>query len=388
MRWPSSTAPPPTTKTTRERKGSDTTAAVPLPDPPVQGGKGLRSLRLLWSVVLVAGAGGALTLQILGPPSRPPPAPPAPRPAATAAAPVQAKLPPASVLRPAARTTAQDGPGRSTPGPIADPDPALLEPAPDFPDRQLPRIAEDGRRPMQVYAAGYDPSSHRPRVGLLLAGMGVDMSASAQAVRLLPGGVTLAVSPYARSVNKLLAAARMAEHEYLVSIPIERRAHAADDLRAHALTTRTTPAAGAKELEWALSRFEGYIGATAVPARVPAERPTAVPDGMDPMLQTLARRGLLYIGRRPDGARLPFVWSRGVDLVIDVPDSATAIDAKLAELDRIAEEKGSALGLAEAPRTATVERIAAWANGLDAKGLALAPVSALAQPPAPPVAGQ
>jgi uncharacterized protein len=345
-------------------------------------------LRLFWLVVLLAGAGGALTLQILGPPSRPPPAQPVPRRAATAAAPVQAKIPPATALRPAPQTTAQDGPGRSTPGPIADPDPGLLERAPDFPDHQLPRIAEDGRRPMQVYAAGYDPSSHRPRVGLLLAGMGVDMSASAQAVRLLPGGVTLAVSPHARSVSKLLAAARMAEHEYLVSIPMERGAYSPDDLRAHALTTRTTPAASAKELEWALSRFEGYVGAAAVPARVLGERGTAVPDGMDPMLQALAQRGLLYIGRRPDGARLPFVWSRGVDLVIDEPDRAASIDAKLAELDRIAEEKGSALGLAEAPRTVTLERIAAWANELDAKGLALAPVSALAQPPAPPVAGQ
>ena len=53
--------------------------------------------------------------------------------------------------------------------------------------------------PMQVYAAGFDSSSRRPRVGLLLAGIGLDQAESEAAIRALPGGVTLAISPYARN---------------------------------------------------------------------------------------------------------------------------------------------------------------------------------------------
>ena len=59
--------------------------------------------------------------------------------------------------------------------------------------------------PMQVYAAGFDSSTRRPRVGLLLAGVGLNQADSDTAIRSLPGGVTLAFSPYAQNVTKLLA---------------------------------------------------------------------------------------------------------------------------------------------------------------------------------------
>ncbi len=241
---------------------------------------------------------------------------------------------------------------------------------------------------MQLYAAGFDPSSRRPRVGLLLAGIGLDRGASEQAIRLLPGGVTLAVSPYARSIEPLLAQARLSEHEYLLSIPMEPPQYPLNDPGPHALTTRAAPEANARQLEWVMSRFQGYVGATGALGLTRGERLAAVADDMTPVLRTLAAAGLLYVDPRPGAKRLPFVWSRVVDVVIDEPDDAASIGAKLAELDRIAAEKGSALGLAGAPRPATIERIAAWANELDAKGLALAPVSALAAPPAATVAGQ
>ncbi len=72
--------------------------------------------------------------------------------------------------------------GRDTPGPIADPDPALLEPLSEGSKQNLPRIASDGRTSMQVYAAGFDHSSRRPRVSLLLAGIGMNESESDAAI--------------------------------------------------------------------------------------------------------------------------------------------------------------------------------------------------------------
>lgn len=242
--------------------------------------------------------------------------------------------------------------------------------------------------PMQLYAAGFDRSSRRPRVGLLVAGIGLNTALSEQAIRSLPGAVTLAVSPYAEAPARLLGEARMAEHEYLLSLPMEPESFPLNDPGNHALTTRATPEENRKQLIWALSRFAGYVGVTGALGLTRGERFASVAEDFDPVLAALARRGLLYVDPRPGQPRLAEVWSRDVDLVIDVPDDAASIDAKLAALSRIAEQKGSALGLAGAVRPVTVERIEAWANELPAQGLALAPVSALALPPAATTASQ
>jgi polysaccharide deacetylase 2 family uncharacterized protein YibQ len=100
------------------------------------------------------------------------------------------------------------------------------------------------------------------------------------------------------------------------------------------------------------------------------------------VLSELAHRGLLYVDPRPGAAPLPLVWDRSIDLIVDEPDGAADIDAKLAQLSKLAREKGSALGLVMAPRPLAIQRIATWADGLMADGIALAPVSALVQEPA------
>ena len=341
-----------------------------------------QALGAFWAVVLVAVGGGAAVLQVLGPPSG---SHQTPAPVHVAKAPPAVLPPTAVVLAPSPPVQSGPRPGRDTPGPVTDPDPALEEPAPGLPGRVLPRIAEDGRMPMQLYGAGFDQSSRLPRVGLVLAGIGLNTAASEDAIRTLPGGITLAVSPYATDPDRLLAEARLSEHEYLLSIPMEPQSFPLNDPGDHALTTRASPEDNNHQLIWVLSRFAGYVGATGALGLTRGERFASVPDQMNPVLAALAQRGLLYVDPRPGASgRLPSVWSRDVDVVIDEPDDAASIDAKLATLSRLAHDKGSALGLAGAVRPVTVERITAWANELAANGLALAPVSALVEPPAPP----
>ena len=113
------------------------------------------------------------------------------------------------------------------------------------------------------------------------------------------------------------------------------------------------------------------------------ERFAGVPDQMDPVLASLARRGLLYVDARPGAARLPSVWSCDVDVVVDDPATAEAIDARLAELEKRAHDTGVAIGLVGVPRPLTLARLTAWAGNLSARGAVLAPISALAaHPPA------
>jgi polysaccharide deacetylase 2 family uncharacterized protein YibQ len=338
-------------------------------------------------VVLLVLLSGAVVLQTLGPPpqlaatprvaaARPVPAPPT--------APAAAPKPASAAVEQRPEVPPLDRPGRDTPGPIADPDPALLEPAPDAPSDMLPRIAPDGRMSMQVYAAGFDRSSRRPRIALLIAGIGLNVADSTAAVHDLPGAVTLAISPYATRLQDLLAATRLAEHEYLLSIPMEPQGFPLNDPGSRALMTNLAAEDNLARLNWVLARTRGYAGVTNALGDLRGERFSGMTDQMDPVLAAVARRGLLYVDARPAGsggaATLPHAWSRDVDLVIDEPPAQ--IDQNLADLERIARDKGSALGLAGAPRPLTVQHIAAWTNGLLDRGAILAPVSALAVPPA------
>ncbi|MSP01174.1 MAG: divergent polysaccharide deacetylase family protein [Acetobacteraceae bacterium] len=276
--------------------------------------------------------------------------------------------------------------GRDTPGPVADPDPALLEPVSGGATGQLPRIASDGRTAMQVYAAGFDYSSRRPRVGLLLAGIGMNEAESHAAIRALPGGISLAVSPYAANVSRLLATARASGHEYLIALPLEPAGFPLNDPGPATLLTSASLAVNAQNLHWALSRIQGYAGAAGVIGTMRGERFAAMSDQMDAVLSELAGRGLIYVDPREEWGPVAKTWGRHAELVIDDPASREAIDAKLAELEQLAKDHGSALGLVMRPTPVAVARIAAWTNGLADRGLALAPVSALAVAPAgPPV---
>jgi hypothetical protein len=180
-----------------------------------------------------------------------------------------------------------------------------------------------------------------------------------------------------------LADTRLAEHEYLLSIPMEPQGFSLNDPGQQALMTNLSLEQNHARLEWALSRIQGYTGATsALGGGLLGERFASLPDELQPVLAELAQRGLLYVDPRSDAPLLPSVWGRRVDLIVDEPGSAAGIDDKLAQLSRLAHARGSALGLATAPRPVTIQRIAAWADGLTTDGLALAPVSALVQPPA------
>ena len=131
---------------------------------------GWRGLGRFWLLIASVLAACGIALQLAGPL-----APPGPREAsiqAPARSPPPSPVPSNLASQEAVKAPPAQRPGRDTPGPVADPDPALAEPAPGSTSDLLPRIAADGRMPMQVYAAGFDNTTRRPRVGLLLAEWG------------------------------------------------------------------------------------------------------------------------------------------------------------------------------------------------------------------------
>jgi uncharacterized protein len=389
-------------------------------------------LMLFWSSLLVAAAIGGTVLTLLGPPPDEMPAeasgpsatffgrelaqlaklfrhgapaaprdhaeagtsadaaPPATPPPAGAAAdadapPTNAMLPPPPLVHAAA---APSPPSASTQA-IAPPDPALLEPAPDIPGGYLPRIAADGRAPMQVYAAHFDPSDHRPRVAILIAGMGMNLAESEAAATRLPASVSLAITPYATRLDALLDRARAAGHELLVSAPLEPAGYPFNDPGHRALLTGAPLAQNAQRLEWTLTRFNGFAGVTGALGDLHGERFVASPGQMGPMLEALAARGLFFVDARPNArmvglARQPRMSYRGVDLVLDETPGPDAIDAALAKLEKLAVSRGAAIGLIGRPSPVAVDRLSVWATALDGRGVSLAPVSLVVQMPQAP----
>ncbi len=331
---------------------------------------GWRSLGLFWLATALVTGGAAAALQILGPPVAPPsklvpvttkPAPQAPPPAYFTAATVSSPGPPIAPRKPGGAT--------------ADPDPALLEPAPDFPGSKLPHIGPDGRMAMQVYAPVTDPADTRPKVALLLVGIGLSDAESRAAIETLPPGITLGLSPYTPAVDPLLADARAHGHEILVTLPMESQGYPLNDSGPHALLTGADPADNQRNLEWVLSRVPGAAGVTGASDGLRGERFAGSSSLFIPVLQELASRGLMYVDPR-DNASDPGA-AVTVTKLVDEPPLRAAIDARLAELEQAARDGKPALGLAGPLRPVTVERIASWARGLDGRGIALVPASAM-----------
>jgi polysaccharide deacetylase 2 family uncharacterized protein YibQ len=329
------------------------------------GAAGLRALGAFWLLLLLAGLAGALWLDRLGPPA--PAVAESAAPAAEDAGPQRQ----AEARGPAPESAAPRGP------PIAAPDPAMLD---RLRDGALPRVAEDGRAPWRTYARPFDEADRRPRLGLLVAGLGISESATEAAIQRLPGAVSLAFSPYGLRLAEFAAIARADGHEVLVAIPMEPVGFPLNDPGPQALLTGLAWGENSQRLAWALSRFPGYVGATnALGPSLRGERFSASPEAMRPMLEVLRARGLMYVEARPGEAAPQGLPARAVDLVIDDRPSRAEIEQRLAELERLARERGAALGLSGASAIA-VERIAEWAARVEERGFALAPVTALVPP--------
>lgn len=384
---PQAEAPPPTSPS--EPPPAATAAQVPAATaaqnsaeapPPVPAAPAPAATAAPAPAATAASASAAAAAQV-------PPATAAQAPAATAA-PAPA-VPPAPVAQAPAAATPEApsppplpaGPVRALPQPdrpIAPPEAPLQEAGRYGP---MPRIGPDGRTPVRVYARAFDRSDTRPRVAIVMGGLGLSASLSDDAIRRLPGAVGLAFSPYAGRVEALLDRARLRGMELISALPMEPQGYPLNDPGEWAMLTGITREQNLDRFEWSLSRLQGQVGAIGALGAMRGERFAAVPDLFNLIQDHLRSRGLLYIDPRPGAPQPERAWGRSVDLVIDEPPTRGEIELKLAALERIAREKGSALGLAADPAPVTVDRLAHWAATLAERGLVLAPVTALIRRP-------
>jgi len=388
---------------------------------------GWRGLGLFWVLVLLLIGGGAFWLDRMGPPEprgeavaeaaplpepaaapvaaepetppAPAPAPVAETPAPPAAAPdpspppqppaqAEAPSPPSPTAEASAQTPAAPAPPPldvpvvvpdfPAARPIPAPDPALLEQG-RF--GALPRVGADGRTSIRAYAGQFDRQDARPRVGIIVADIGISNAQTEDAIRRLPPAITFTISPYAPRAAQVAERLRAKGAETLIGLPLEPAGYPLNDPGNRALLTGRSAPENMANLEWVLSRFPGYVGAIGVVGGMRGERFASMEQSYLALQESLRNRGLLFVDARPGVAGPGRAWGRSVDVILDEPATRTEIERRLVELETIAKARGSALGLAHAATPVVVDRVAAWAAGLDRRGLVLAPISVLIRRP-------
>jgi polysaccharide deacetylase 2 family uncharacterized protein YibQ len=257
----------------------------------------------------------------------------------------------------------------------------------------LPKIGADGAKPLDVYArpvmlAGKLPAG-APRIALLVGGMGLSRNATRTALDRLPGAVTLGFAPYGADLEGQVARARGEGHEIVLQVPMESFDDTPAEARPHSLATSLEAGQNIDNLHWLMSRFTGYAGT----ANFLGAKFTSDQAAFTPILHEIGARGLYYLddGTSPRSLAAMLAAAAGTpvlqtDLVIDAVDQPQAIEAMLEKLVAVAQAKGSAVGVAAGLPT-TVDAIGRFARGLEARGIALVPLSAMIGVSAPAVAG-
>jgi polysaccharide deacetylase 2 family uncharacterized protein YibQ len=247
----------------------------------------------------------------------------------------------------------------------------------------LPKVATDGRRPIDVYArpskyAEKAAPGQKPRIAVLINGMGLSDGVTAEAIKGLPAPISVAYGAYGRNLQDWVERARGAGHEVLLQVPLEPLDYPTNDPGPHTLLTTLPPEENMKRLQWLMSRFTGYVGVT---NQMGAKFETTQAS-LTPMLEEIKARGLLFVddGTVKDSAGSQVAGTIGLDYAaadvqIDAVPSPDDINKALARLEAVAKEKGSAIGVASA-KPGTIKQISQWAGQLQGKGIVLIPVSA------------
>ena len=158
----------------------------------------------------------------------------------------------------------------------------------------LPRIGSGNKKPSDVYARNTPMGvihSNRPKIAILLGGMGLNPKLTQRAIRELPGDVTFAFAPYGDDLQTQVNKARADGHEVLLQLPMEPVGYPANNPGPKTLLADAEKAANLESLHWHMSRFAGYTGIT----NYMGGRLLSTPSALKPVMAELSKRGLVYL---------------------------------------------------------------------------------------------
>ncbi|MGD9742792.1 MAG: divergent polysaccharide deacetylase family protein, partial [Dongiaceae bacterium] len=140
------------------------------------------------------------------------------------------------------------------------------------------------------------------------------------------------------------------------------------------------------QIDWGLNRLSGYVG---INNHMGSSFTRSAP-GMAVVMEELRKRGLLFLDSLTigDSVGIRLAAQYGVphvarDVFLDDEVSGPAVDAMLRELERVAQERGYAVGIGH-PHPATLDALARWLPHLRERGFELVPISAIVRRVTPP----
>jgi len=218
----------------------------------------------------------------------------------------------------------------------------------------------------------------RKPVSLIIGGLGVNRILTQRAIDELPADVTLSFAAHANGLQGWIDAARRAGHEVLIEIPFESTVFDPTEPGAdRTLRVGASDQDNSRNLDWLLSRGQGYFGITNFNGDAFLTRT----DIAAPFMDALAATGLGFV---TDGAfetptldslsksvSQPFKTGHGL---IDPDPIESVIQARLVELTGVAQSGSHPVGVGFAFEE-TMQEARAWIASLDGQGLQLVPAS-------------
>lgn len=283
---------------------------------------------------------------------------------------------------------------RGTPT-TAPPKYARIEDLPDLPKytevepgQSRPTLEEKPRPKVQLAAASsgaetwrrnavpFRDLASRPLVAIVIDDVGLDQPRSRRAWEL-PGPLTMSFLPYARDLREQAKAARARGHELMLHLPMEPTGR--NDPGPNALLVSLNDAELRQRTTAALDSFDGFAGVN----NHMGSRFTTFKPGMETVLRQLKVRGLMFLDSRTSAQSVgdQLAQEMGVPSIVrhvflDDEETLAAVRRKLAEAEAIARRQGFVVVIGH-PHEVTLQALGEWLPGVQGKGLALAPATAV-----------
>lgn len=218
------------------------------------------------------------------------------------------------------------------------------------------------------------PAGKTAVIALILSDAGLSEAATLRAMQKLPAPVAFAFSPYATRLQPLMEQAKTSGRQTLLLLPMEPLSYPKDDPGPRALLLRKSDAENIAGLQSLLA-----LGKPDAVMNFMGSRFLGDQQNMLNVMEQLKRRSLPFV-ENPSMSGLQSAASYAhevnvpyisADIQIDANPVPNDIRQQLYQLEKAAETKGYALGIAS-PYPVTLDIVAEWAEGLEKRGFTLA----------------